>query len=85
MKIKYEVEDLCVGCPQGCRHCGRSKVTIPVAIECDMCGQDCEEVYKTEDGDVCEDCLKSCYHLTTVDDIAEDVGAYFDEDWIERK
>lgn len=85
MKIKYEIEDLCVGCPQGCRHCGRSKVTIPVAIECELCGEDFEEIYKTDDGCLCKNCLLEQYRKVSVDDIAEDVGEYFDEDWIERK
>lgn len=84
MKIKYETEDLCVGCPQGCRHCGRGSVAIPVAIECEQCGEDFEELYETEDGFLCEKCLLEQYRKVSVDDIAEDTGEYCDEYWVKR-
>lgn len=52
--IKYENE--CVGCPQGCIHCGRDKTQH---LYCDKCGADCEELYVFDGEELCEDCLKN--------------------------
>ena len=54
--IKFE--DLCVGCPQGCIHCGRKRVPV---YYCDKCGEEiCDDtVYTDENYDhLCEYCLK---------------------------
>ena len=85
MKIKYDVDNNCVSCPQGCIHCGRGNYMVPIAVQCEYCGEDQEEVYDTPDGYYCKECLTEAFSKVTVDDIAEDVGEYFDEDWIERK
>ena len=50
--IKYENE--CVGCPQGCIHCGRDKTQH---LYCDRCGADCEELYVFDGEELCEECL----------------------------
>lgn len=82
MKIKYGVDDNCVGpCPQGCIHCGRGKYIYPIAIECDICLQNCEEVYQTENENVCKDCLSVLFKRVTVEDIEENMGEYEDELW----
>ena len=50
--IKFENE--CVGCPQGCVHCGRDKTQH---LYCDRCGADCEELYVFDGEELCEECL----------------------------
>lgn len=49
-----EVENECVGCPQGCIHCGRDEV---VHFYCDECGE--EDVLRQVDNDtqLCPDCF----------------------------
>lgn len=81
MKIKYDIDNDCVGCPQGCIHCGRGDYRYPVAIECDICLQDCEEVYQTEDENVCKDCLSVLFKKVTVEEIEENMDEYEDEMW----
>ena len=50
--IKYENE--CVGCPQGCIHCGRDKTQH---LYCDRCGEDSEELFIFDGEELCEECL----------------------------
>ena len=33
MIIKYEIDNDCVGCPQGCIHCGRGNYRVPIAVQ----------------------------------------------------
>ena len=61
--IKYEND--CVGCPQGCVHCGRDKTQH---IYCDRCGADCEELYVFDGEELCEDCLKDNFERITLFD-----------------
>ena len=61
--IKYENE--CVGCPQGCIHCGRDKTQH---LYCDRCGADCEELYVFDGEELCEDCLKDSLERITLFD-----------------
>lgn len=46
----------CVGCPQGCAHCGKKRV---LRAFCDMCGEEIVgEVYEASVYDeLCESCL----------------------------
>ena len=60
---KYEND--CVGCPQGCVHCGRDKTQH---IYCDRCGADCEELYVFDGEELCEDCLKNSLERITLFD-----------------
>ena len=46
----------CVGCPDGCRHCGLDRVEI---LACDVCGAEGEELYSIDGaGEYCEECAK---------------------------
>ena len=59
--IKYENE--CVGCPQGCIHCGRDKTQH---LYCDKCGADCEELYNFLGEELCEECLLKTFEKITL-------------------
>ena len=61
--IKYENE--CVGCPQGCVHCGRDKTQH---LYCDRCGEDSEELYVFDGEELCEECLLDMFDKKTIDD-----------------
>ena len=61
--IKFENE--CVGCPQGCVHCGRDKTQH---LYCDRCGEDSEELYVFDGEELCEDCLKNSLERITLFD-----------------
>ena len=61
--IKYENE--CVGCPQGCIHCGRDKTQH---LYCDRCGEDSEELFIFDGEELCEDCLKNSLERITLFD-----------------
>lgn len=54
--VKIEYEDGCVGCPQGCIHCGREHMKIPHFI-CDKCDFEVDDLYETDEGQICIDCL----------------------------
>ena len=82
MKIKYETDNDCVGCPQGCVHCGRGKYLYAVAIVCENCDSEEEELYKTDDGWFCLECLRECKKVT-VDKINNNMADYDDEEWEE--
>lgn len=47
------IENNCVGCPQGCIHCGRKEEEV---IICDICEDFAE--FRYEDTDYCEDCFE---------------------------
>ena len=54
------IENNCVGCPQGCAHCGRSHQSV---VKCDANGCDHYAKYQMTDNcgnseDYCEDCFK---------------------------
>ena len=61
--IKFENE--CVGCPQGCIHCGRDKTQH---LYCDRCGEDSEELFIFDGEELCEDCLKNSLERITLFD-----------------
>ena len=46
------IENNCVGCPQGCVHCGRKEEEV---IVCDNCEDFAE--FRYENTDYCEDCF----------------------------
>lgn len=51
-----EVENFCVGCPQGCINCGRKHdVTI---YYCDECETQDVDLYEWNGRELCEDCIK---------------------------
>ena len=59
--IKYENE--CVGCPQGCIHCGRDKTQH---LYCDVCKNDCETLYIEGSYELCEECLLNTFEKITL-------------------
>ena len=61
--IKFENE--CVGCPQGCIHCGRDKTQH---LYCERCGEDSEELFIFDGEELCEDCLKNSLERITLFD-----------------
>lgn len=55
--IKFENE--CVGCPKemGCLGSGCPYTHVPY-LTCDKCNQDTDELYNTEEGQLCKDCVE---------------------------
>lgn len=47
-----EIDD-CVGCPDGCRNCGRKHLLV---LRCDRCQEE-KPKYSVNNGEYCEDCL----------------------------
>lgn len=62
MAVKFENE--CVGCPQGCIHCGRDKVKH---FYCDRCNDDVETLYLYGHDELCEECLLEMFDKITLD------------------
>ena len=65
-----KTENECVGCPQGmgCVHCSYSRV---IHLICDNCDNEAEKLYDTDDGQLCEDCLKEMFTEINVDNAYE--------------
>ena len=57
------VQNDCVGCPQGCIHCGRDKNYVVIIYECDRCKVDStdEPIYETQYGQLCVNCYRYFY------------------------
>ena len=55
----YEIENNCVGCPQGCIHCGRDRQEVWF---CDECGDYTEELYEYEGKELCWACYKAKFN-----------------------
>lgn len=58
--MAYTVENACVGCPQGCIHCGRDQDRL--VVTCDICGENIEfsdfsDIRKLDDNEVCDECF----------------------------
>ena len=49
------IENECVGCPQGCRDCGRKRVT---RYYCDKCDAEAE-LFKYGGKELCIDCIEA--------------------------
>lgn len=58
---KYEND--CVGCPQGCIHCGRDRTPY---LYCDLCKDEAEYLYEYGDDELCEDCLLKQFNKITL-------------------
>lgn len=50
--VKYE--NLCVGCPQGCRDCGNKHAAVFI---CDDCGDESYPLHEFEGDQLCEYCV----------------------------
>lgn len=70
--IEYENE--CVGCPQGCAHCGRN---IPKPyLYCDECNDPADILYEFEDKQFCAKCFMDyIFNEYSASDIADYLGA----------
>ena len=56
--MRYRDND-CVGCPQGCVHCGREHGYTVIA--CDKCGEDIAPIYEYDGKELCMDCIIQGY------------------------
>lgn len=65
--VKYDKSG-CVGCPSnlGCLGTGCPQCWETI-MECDKCGEEVDELFRLDDVDLCEDCLKSSCIEITVD------------------
>jgi len=83
--MKIVIND-CVGCPQGCIHCGRS--AIP-GIKCDECGyedyNDNVDMYKVNGKDICLDCLKKSYRQEIIDSMIDEMFDEYAKTWAEAE
>ena len=64
--IKYE--DECCGCATESYPCmvGACPNRNVKHLYCDKCGDDCEELYKCDGEELCEDCLLDSFDKITV-------------------
>ena len=66
----YRVDDDCVGCPQGCVHCGRGEYEV---YYCDKCGFTTKDLYIGPKGkEFCWDCYKEQFISKICDDLDEE-------------
>ena len=66
----YEIDNFCVGCPQGCIHCGRDR-DIRVYY-CDDCGENADDdtpLYDWNGQELCFDCVKESLNAKELDDM----------------
>lgn len=63
MIVRYE--NTCVGCPQGCIHCGRDGY-YPIHA-CDRCEAEFINLYKWDDGELCLGCIIEDLDLEEID------------------
>ena len=52
--MSIKIENRCVGCALPCINCGLKHVEV-VVCDTDCCDE--EAVYRTEEGDLCQDCI----------------------------
>ena len=71
--VKIHFENDCVGCPQGCIHCGRDN-TPYIDLYCDECGEAFDELRDVEGEQLCDACLLGRYNLISAEDL--DAGDY---------
>ena len=57
--------DECVGCPDGCRNCGRKHLLV---LRCDGCQEE-KPKYSVNNGEYCEDCLTKLMIADGYDDM----------------
>ena len=73
----YTIENRCVGCPQGCVHCGRDKDYRQ--YYCDNCGTNASEdnpLYVYGDQELCWDCYKDQFTQMLCDDMDDTLCAH---------
>lgn len=71
-------ENGCVGpCPQGCLGSGCPN-RHEIVLECDECEQEVEELYDTQFGQLCLDCLREQFTCITPDNAGDMAGGYDD-------
>lgn len=67
-------ENNCVGCPQGCIHCGRELDEI--ILICDSCYEQVDELYICDGKQLCSKCALDTHEKITADDISDDFLNY---------
>lgn len=78
---RYREND-CVGCPQGCIHCGRDGYIV---IVCDKCGQNDEQkIYRVQGKDMCLSCLLEEYQGDFIADMWGEICEKFGERWADK-
>lgn len=76
-----EVRNDCVGCPQGCIHCGRGDDYV--VYECDSCGAETEEGVKLYSDGAYHYCL-TCLLRKHLLDFATDMVEEYGEEWADE-
>lgn len=72
----YEIQNDCVGCPQGCGNCGRDRDYR--VYYCDNCGDNANEdnpLYVFEGQELCWDCYKDMLTQKICDDLDDTLCA----------
>lgn len=64
-----EIENDCVGCPQGCIRCGRKKVPH---FYCDYCGEECDDLYDVRGDQFCKECTLKELQIDIVQELELD-------------
>lgn len=70
----------CNGCAE-CTCCGRNRETY-IEWHCDVCGEETEELYETNNGQECRDCImkrETKSHKLPYEGECHDCGDYCDE------
>lgn len=75
----YKVDSDCVGCPQGCVHCGRGEYEV---YYCDKCEDYTKELFVGKNGEeLCWDCYKDQFLSKICDDMDETKCSVCGYDW----
>lgn len=81
----HGVENLCVGCPQGCISCGRKHVFV---CYCDDCGKDIEydeKLYLDAEGyELCQDCYLKQFEKREAEEGETCASCGYEEDTLYR-
>ena len=73
----YNIENDCVGCPQGCANCGRDRDYR--VYYCDCCEEHASEdnpLYVYENKELCWECYKAQYTEKICDDMDDTLCAH---------
>lgn len=72
----YEIDNQCVGCPQGCVHCGRDvDRKIYFCDECEDRADESNPLYIYEGKELCWECYKEQFTQKVCDDLDDTLCA----------